>query len=236
MRHVDLQEVTRNPAYSAWASNAVVERGALIKLYKIAIATKTTHKFRASINKSAYKGSAAFLNAAFHRHCAYCESPVQPTQKYIDVEHHRPKLRIVDYCFDAPSVPRPYDSLLSTYIDASGKGHPGYFWLAYDIANLLPSCLACNRYEKKSNAIRLAIADFEAWGDAIRSGNSDLLNQKSQELDAYLEGRVPYSTAARTHIGILEKRFAEGLLLSDGMQYKEKRWGIWPERLVSTLP
>jgi uncharacterized protein (TIGR02646 family) len=74
----------------------------------------------------AYKGSdvAAGLEAMFGRKCAYCESdygPVAPT----DIEHYRPK---------------------GAVIGSDGKPRkPGYYWLAAEWSNLLPSCIDCNR-------------------------------------------------------------------------------------------
>ncbi|WP_328993952.1 hypothetical protein OG394_06210 [Kribbella sp. NBC_01245] len=65
----------------------------------------------------------AAMRAMFHRKCAYCESfyaPVMPD----DVEHYRPK---------------------AAYIDRGKQHKPGYWWLAMEWSNLLPSCADCNR-------------------------------------------------------------------------------------------
>lgn len=61
------------------------------------------------------------LHELFHGKCAYCESFYQSTAP-VDVEHYRPKGRV----HEAP-------------------GHSGYWWLAMDWDNLLPSCIHCNR-------------------------------------------------------------------------------------------
>jgi uncharacterized protein (TIGR02646 family) len=58
--------------------------------------------------------------------CAYCEAYYDSTAPQ-DVEHYRPKGRI-----DTPA----------------GKLKPGYWWLASDWTNLLPSCIRCNRVEE----------------------------------------------------------------------------------------
>lgn len=63
------------------------------------------------------------FNLLFHNKCAYCESNYAKVQP-VDVEHYRPKGGVV--------------------ID----GHlvkPGYYWLASEWDNLLPSCIDCNR-------------------------------------------------------------------------------------------
>ena len=63
----------------------------------------------------------------FYGKCAYCES--KPEAVYAgDVEHYRPKAKVVE-----------------------DPGHPGYFWLAYEISNLLPSCASCNQFFGKMN-------------------------------------------------------------------------------------
>lgn len=62
------------------------------------------------------------LTVLFHGKCAYCESRYAGSQP-MDVEHWRPKGKV----------------------DASSGEYPGYYWLAATWANLLPSCIDCNR-------------------------------------------------------------------------------------------
>ncbi len=64
------------------------------------------------------------LRNLFKGKCAYCESRYVGTQP-MDVEHWRPKGEIKDR--DAASI------------------KPGYYWLAAEWSNLLPSCIDCNR-------------------------------------------------------------------------------------------
>jgi hypothetical protein len=77
-----------------------------------------------------------YLNRLFRNKCAYCEEKLsgQPG----DVEHFRPKGRVCDATFRQVVINHP----------EWGKdfAHPGYFWLAYDWDNLLPSCADCNRF------------------------------------------------------------------------------------------
>ncbi len=69
----------------------------------------------------------------FHSKCAYCESPIGGTQP-VDIEHYRPKGKV---------------KLLPEDIPPSGESElPGYWWLAADWENLLPSCIDCNRCRK----------------------------------------------------------------------------------------
>lgn len=70
----------------------------------------------------------AVLNALFSFKCAYCESSYGATQP-VAIEHFRPKGEVTT---------------------EAGTVKPGYYWLAADWENLLPSCTDCNseRYHK----------------------------------------------------------------------------------------
>jgi uncharacterized protein (TIGR02646 family) len=76
-----------------------------------------------SFEFSAYSSPAVktALHALFHGKCAYCESFYASTQP-VDVEHYRPKGEVEGVA-----------------------EHPGYWWLAMEWTNLLPSCIDCNR-------------------------------------------------------------------------------------------
>jgi hypothetical protein len=79
----------------------------------------------------------ASKDAPFYGRCAYCETPIADTQS-IDIEHFRPKAGIKD---ENGNVVNLKDSQgFETNIP-----HHGYYWLAYDWRNLLPSCEKCNR-------------------------------------------------------------------------------------------
>lgn len=60
------------------------------------------------------------LQELFHGKCAYCESRYDVNAP-VDIEHFRPKGGV------------------------EGTTHPGYWWLASEWTNLLPSCIDCNR-------------------------------------------------------------------------------------------
>jgi uncharacterized protein (TIGR02646 family) len=82
------------------------------------------------------------LHSLFKKKCAYCESfylGVHPT----DIEHFRPKARIQKE-------------------GEKGAISPGYWWLAADWNNLLPSCIDCNR--KRGHAL---------GGNLVNLGKSD---------------------------------------------------------------
>lgn len=73
------------------------------------------------------------LRNVFHGKCAYCEVKVSGGF-FGDGEHYRPKGNVT-----VSEGGRKRRVALG-----SGDDHPGYFWLAYDWENLLPSCARCN--------------------------------------------------------------------------------------------
>lgn len=72
----------------------------------------------------------AALRKSFGRKCGYCESPYAHVSP-VDVEHYRPKGEIHT---------------------KTKKIKPGYYWLAADWDNLLPSCIDCNRSREQELA------------------------------------------------------------------------------------
>jgi hypothetical protein len=78
----------------------------------------------------AYKADdvVAALEQLFRGKCAYCESSYAQTQP-ADIEHFRPKGAVM---IERPGE-RPH------------RRKPGYYWLAAEWDNLLPSCIDCNR-------------------------------------------------------------------------------------------
>ncbi|MBG7614641.1 endonuclease [Brevundimonas sp. BAL450] len=72
------------------------------------------------------------MERLFHGKCAYCESRYDITGP-VDIEHFRPKGAV-----------------------EGDDAHPGYWWLAGDWENLLPSCLDCNRRRYQASPVLLA--------------------------------------------------------------------------------
>ncbi|EHR69477.1 hypothetical protein BurJ1DRAFT_0595 [Burkholderiales bacterium JOSHI_001] len=81
-----------------------------------------------------YQEAKPYLMKLSHGKCAYCETLLAANQPG-DVEHYRPKGRIRDETGKVVKVKLQNDEI----------EHPGYWWLAYDWRNLLPSCTDCNR-------------------------------------------------------------------------------------------
>lgn len=92
----------------------------------------------ATVDDRLYKKYMKYLLALFNDKCAYCETTIGSNQPG-DVEHFRPKGRVVDDNFKPIKV---------RYRRWGEVDHPGYYWLAYDWDNLFPSCTDCNRYRK----------------------------------------------------------------------------------------
>jgi len=78
----------------------------------------------------------------FHGKCAYCDARFGHVA-WGDVEHYRPKKKVTDSSNAAITI-------------ENGQPHPGYYWLAYDPSNLLPSCQVCNQAKGKMNQFPIA--------------------------------------------------------------------------------
>jgi hypothetical protein len=119
MRHVDRAKFARPGILSA-----PYTRGASKGKTELELAAKHVEDGRKGAYKfKRYKEDEVkqTLELMFHRKCAYCESAYEYVHP-VDVEHYRPKSAVDE----AP-------------------GHGGYWWVAMDWDNLLPSCIDCNR-------------------------------------------------------------------------------------------
>lgn len=106
----------------------------------------------------------AALEEAFGGKCAYCETYYAATQP-VAIEHFRPKGEVT---IDSKRVP------------------PGYYWLASEWTNLLPSCTDCNsprsqdlpegsRTAGKANAFPLAKGSIRATAPGAEKKEKRLL-------------------------------------------------------------
>jgi hypothetical protein len=121
------------------------------------------------VNAALYKRYMYFLLKLFNGKCAYCEAKITLTQPG-DVEHFRPKGRVVDENFKPIHVRHP------------SKGdivHPGYYWLAYEWRNLLPSCIDCNRYRNLGDVPQKIVFKTDAG-----AGKADRFPLKDEALRA----------------------------------------------------
>lgn len=122
---------------------------------------------------SVWRALMPFLLDYFCGNCAYCETKID-AGFWGDVEHYRPKRGVTD------------------------TDHPGYYWLAYNPENLMPSCQFCNQGKGKMNKFPVA--------DGVRrrseSENCDevplLLNPYVDHPRLHLEYQFDYETGRAT--------------------------------------
>lgn len=141
-----------------------------------------------SIKADVYKGiehgikQNVFMNleGPFAGKCVYCEQRIVGNQ-HGDMEHFRPKKGVCD------AENRP----VRVVVDDEEREHPGYYWLAYDWRNLLPSCILCNKQPSKKNPFGKGNRFPVAGNYAIREGEETneaalLLNPVNDEPTEHL--------------------------------------------------
>jgi hypothetical protein len=96
----------------------------------------------------------------FHGKCAYCESKPLPSA-HGQVEHYRPKSKV-----------------------SGDPAHPGYYWLAYEVTNLLPACGRCNGADAKSSHFPI-LGTRARDADGLAGEEPLLLNPFNHEMDPY---------------------------------------------------
>lgn len=117
------------------------------------------HRDDTDLDKKAFKYKAykradvrLALETLFHGKCAYCETSYAATMP-VDIEHYRPKGAV-----------------------AEDDAHSGYWWIAMDWDNLLPSCIDCNRKrEQKLHIVSANLAELAAAAKPVsrQSGKKD---------------------------------------------------------------
>src|SRR5262249_28769245 len=95
--------------------------------------------FSFEIDRKIYTRRKDDLVEAYLGKCVYCEGRFGLVT-YGDLDHYRPKQQIKDAS----------GKVVEITIRDCKLSHPGYFWLAYDYKNLLPTCNRCNRSGKGS--------------------------------------------------------------------------------------
>jgi len=131
-----------SPGWTVWKKKAAAEIARVVKTYN-------PRSGAPPIDETLYTERMDDLRDAFHRKCAYCEVPI-PNAGADNVGHYRPQFQVAK--FDGEPVE----------VNDQGQtfSHPGYYWLAYDPANLVYVCHDCAR-EKRN---RFPVAnDSYAW-------------------------------------------------------------------------
>ena len=98
----------------------------------------------------------------FRGKCAYCEAGIGHTGTG-DVDQYRPKGEV-----------------------AEDDNHPGYYWLAYDPQNYLPSCQRCSIIAKKNHFPIGGVRAYEP-GDSLEAEEPLLLNPYLDDYSEHLE-------------------------------------------------
>lgn len=148
MRRVDRSSLPVPGAFNGPKSSAAKERAKAEAYVRAAFhIVEQGGKRPKSYGFAAYKDEAGrlALEALFHGKCAYCET-YYASQAPVDIEHYRPKGGVED-----------------------DPDHWGYWWLAADWMNLLPSCIDCNRrrYQVLPTPDTASLVELRASGKPI---------------------------------------------------------------------
>jgi hypothetical protein len=110
--------------FQDWSQKAVAAKAALIAWMRDN--PDPPSQTEAPVEKGVYGALKGTLSKYFDGKCAYCDSLFEVVD-WGDLDHYRPKLKV-----------------------AGNTGSRGYYWLTYEVENLLPSCPVCNRGGKRA--------------------------------------------------------------------------------------
>lgn len=179
MRRVDIPEPD-DAAWKNWRERCDLARDAMIQQVEIDPYAEL------KINDKLYKEMRDRYLVRFFNKCAYCETDLSAGIGVGDVEHFRPKGGVADgsgrrleFVPSGGHVARPLAS---------------YYWLAYDWRNLLPSCLLCNRPQRKNQyglpggkGMRFPVAGgFHATSPSDKIDQPLLLNPREDDPNEHL--------------------------------------------------
>jgi len=131
--------------WDAWQLRADAATNEVIAAWEEWRENGSIGEFRCEFDDSIWGDLKAWLvKNVFHNKCAYCET--REVRAPYHAEHFRPKGRVTIRTASKKQK-------TCTTVDEEGKEikHPGYFWLAYNWINLLPSCNYCNTAQGKKN-------------------------------------------------------------------------------------
>jgi len=140
LRKINIQP-KNTPKWNRWRTDC--EKATQECIQAVANGQKPTFKTNIYRRKSIKDSYFFSKESPFYGKCAYCESYIPDFQRG-DVEHFRPKGGVTDEDDNTIFLKDKHGTLLE---DESGNPipHPGYYWLAYEWRNLLPSCTVCNQ-------------------------------------------------------------------------------------------
>lgn len=136
-----------------------------------------------------------FLLVIFHKKCVYCECRVGHGFPY-HVDHFRPK--------GCPTEQR-----------VEVEGHTGYYWLAFEWWNLVPSCNNCNsnapKCQKSSEDTEGKKQEFRVLGERVFKPLDDSDKWRKQVEDERALLLDPYSCSPEEHFFFDELGMIYGL-------------------------
>jgi uncharacterized protein (TIGR02646 family) len=187
---------------------------------------KKNFKFgkKPTIDPSFYKDQRQFLVERFNRKCAYCETRIDRSP--IDVEHYRPKGAVTNA-----------QGITVKVRDEKGKerAHPGYYWLAYDWKNLLPSCQDCNRkrYHEEQDAKWGKETCFPVESDRyVWSPSADIAAEKPLLINPRFDDPENHLEFLLQHDDLTENRFCIIKARDDRGKETIKVFGLNDENLA----
>ena len=116
------------PGWHEWIARCAQERHRVIQ----AARESRTMTFKPKIYSGTKEQVYLAADGPFRGKCAFCEETIRSNQ-HGDIEHFRPKAGVTD------------ENDVTVSISGTNVPHPGYYWLAYDWQNLVPSCQLCNQ-------------------------------------------------------------------------------------------
>jgi hypothetical protein len=174
-------DAAQQPWWEAWLKRAEAATKKAVEGFEQWLENGSTDPFQFKFNSEVWKDLKDWLlENTFHQKCAYCERAI--SGYYGDAEHYRPK-GAVKYRTGAGTLETPTCKILDpTQGRMVDRPHPGYFWLAYDWHNLLPSCVYCNSGQGKNERfdadnyivmVSLSQADLDAIPESQRPRQSN---------------------------------------------------------------
>lgn len=171
----DLNDPEQKKWWTDWLKRADGATDKVIDSFETWLAGSRNDPFHFEFNSTVWKDLKDWLmDHVFYEKCAYCERII--SGYYGDAEHYRPKAAVL-HKIDTGEMMEPECNFEDPLNPAAGQfltlGHPGYFWLAYDWRNLLPSCVYCNsglgkneRFDVQKKHLALVKLDQQTF-DAI---------------------------------------------------------------------
>jgi len=246
--------------WEAWINDAQLATTQIIAEWeakkKTVVDKKDLKKLKLTFDEALWKLLRDWLlDNVFHDKCAYCETRV--VREDYHAEHFRPKGAVKFKVEDKKRLGKAIvkDEIAEGEVERETEmEHPGYFWLAYNWRNLLPSCPLCNKGGGKNNQFpvtnshlavrRLKDTDVEKLREKKIESQTvkKIYYLQPQDLDQYEEPLLlhPYDTDEgdpRRHIrygaGIAAPREDANGIVSKKGKHSIAVYNLNEERLIA---